>query len=88
MPRANLDVERVAEPLGRGHQEPVPVGDHVADVIGQAAIGEGDVAAPLEDEDFGILVHAAEPRGDEAPPATPPTINTRLDDMMRQKWLG
>ena len=39
------------------------VGDHAADVVGQAAVGERDVAAALEDEDFGVFVHAAQPRG-------------------------
>ena len=60
-------VEEIAEPLGRGHQQLLPVGDHAADVIRQAAVGERDVAAPLEDEDFGVFIHAAEPRGARGP---------------------
>ena len=79
VPGANLDVEQIAEPLGRGHQQMAPVGDHPADVVRQSAVGERDVAAPLEDEDFGRFIHAAEPAAHEAPPATPPTIRTRLD---------
>ena len=61
MARADLDAEEVAEPLGRGHQEPVAALNHFAHVIGQAAIGERDVAAALENEDFSLFVHAAEP---------------------------
>ena len=72
--RADLDAEEVAEPLGRGDQQLPAVGDHAADVIRQAAVGERNVAAPLEDEDFGAFIHAAEPGRARAPPATPPTI--------------
>ena len=70
--------EEVAEPLGRGDQQLPAVGDHAAEIIRQAAIGERHVAAPLEDEDLRVLIHAAEPSSTRAPPATPPTISTRL----------
>ena len=61
VPGANLDVQQIAEPLGRGHHQMAPVGDHPAHVIRQSAVGERDLAALLEDEDFGIFIHAAEP---------------------------
>ena len=38
VPSADLDVEQVAEPLGRGDQQLAPVGDYAADVIRQAAL--------------------------------------------------
>ena len=62
VPRADLDIEEVAESLGRGHQQASAVADGAADVVGQAAVGEGDVAAPLEDVDFRPFVHASQPR--------------------------
>ena len=68
VPGANLDVKQVAEPLGRGDQQLASVGDHAADVVRQPAVGEGDVAASLEDEDFGVFIHAAEPRGARGAP--------------------
>ena len=67
VPRADFDVEEIAEPLGRGHQQPLSIGDRAADVVRQAAVGERDVAGPLEDEDFRPFIHAAEPRGARRP---------------------
>ena len=37
---AGLDTKGVAKPLGRGHQQFGAVGNHAADEVGQAAIGE------------------------------------------------
>ena len=67
VPRADFDVEEIAEPLGRGHQQPLSIGDRPADVVRQAAVGERDVAAPLENEDFRPFIHAAEPCGARRP---------------------
>ena len=67
VPRADFDVEEIAEPLGRGHQQPLSIGDRAADVVRQAAVGERDVAGPLENEDFRPFIHAAEPRGARRP---------------------
>ncbi len=61
VPGADLDLEKVAEPLRRGDEKLPPIGDHAAEIIGQATVGEGDVAATLEDEDFGVFIQAAEP---------------------------
>ena len=43
-------------------QQALPVGDGPADVRGQSAVGEGDVPAPLEEDDLRPLVQTAEPR--------------------------
>ena len=82
VPGADLDAEEVAEPLGRGDQQLPPLGDRAAEVIRQAAVGERDVAAPLENVDFGVFIQAAEPGRARSAPATPPTIRTRFEDMM------
>ena len=68
VPGADLDVEKVAEPLGRGREELFSVGDHPAEVIRQTAIGERDVAAPLENEYFGVFIQAAKPCGARGAP--------------------
>ena len=61
MPRADLDAEDIAEPFGRGHQQFLAVGNRSAHVIRQSAVGERDVAAAFEDENFGEFIHAAQP---------------------------
>jgi putative intracellular protease/amidase len=47
--------------------------DDAAEVVGQAAVGEGHEAVLLEHDDAGAVVHATA-RAAEAPPATPPTM--------------
>ena len=59
---AHVDVERVAQGVGRLQQQLSTVGDLAADVVGQAAVGEGDVLAALEDDDLRGLVEPAQPR--------------------------
>ena len=44
----HVDVERVAQALRSLQEQPIAVGDHLADVIGQTAVGEGDVVSALE----------------------------------------
>ena len=59
----DLDVEPLAEHLRRRHQQRALVGDDVADVVGQSAVGEGHVGPAIEDRDLHRLVEAAQPRG-------------------------
>ncbi len=56
---AHLDAEATQEQLGLGDQELVAVLDLATKVVGQAAVGEGHVRVALEDDDLGVLVHAA-----------------------------
>ena len=67
MPGANFDAEHIAEPLGRGDEQLLAVGDDFAEIIGQAAVGERDIAAALEDDDFRLLVHPPQPRRTRSP---------------------
>lgn len=55
----HVDVERVAQALRSLQEQPIAVGDHLADVIGQTAVGEGDVVSALEDDDLGGLIEPA-----------------------------
>jgi hypothetical protein len=71
VPRADFDVEEIAESLGRGHQQVPSIGDRAADIVGQAAVGERDVAASLEDKDLRPFIHAAEPRRARRPTGHP-----------------
>ena len=49
------------EALRRLEGQVRPVLDHPADVVGQAAVGVGDVSRPLKDHDFRCLVQPAQP---------------------------
>ena len=55
------------------------LGDHPADVVGQAAVGEGDMVAALEEDDLGVLRRRRARAAAEAPPATAPMMTMRLD---------
>jgi hypothetical protein len=63
VPGAHVEVERGLERPGGVQQELRAVGDLVAHVVGQTAVGEGDVLATLEDDDLGGLVEAARAGG-------------------------
>ena len=55
----HLDAEAALEQLWLGDEQLVAIGDLAADVVGQAAVGEGHIRVALEDDDPGVLVHAA-----------------------------
>lgn len=59
---AHVDVERLAQTLGRLQQQATPIGDDPADVVRQTAVGERDVVAPFEHDDLGCLVESARSR--------------------------
>jgi hypothetical protein len=59
----HLDVETLAEEVARRHQQLLLVGDDVADVVRQAAVGERNVGTAIEDDDLHPLVEAAQARG-------------------------
>ena len=56
LPDPHVEVERLAQALGRLHEQAAAIGDHPADEVGQAAVGERDVVAALEHDDLGELV--------------------------------
>ena len=58
-PRPHVQAEPLAEPLGGGDEELVPPRDDLADVVRQAAVGEGDVRPPLEQHDVRAFGQAA-----------------------------
>ena len=60
---ADLDVEALLEHLGLGHEELGAVLDDAAEVVGQAAVGEGDEAVLLEHDDAGLFVQTTGARG-------------------------
>ena len=55
-------LKRIAEQLPRGDQELSLIHDHVAHVVGQAAVGERHVRPPIEEDDLGPLVEPPESR--------------------------
>jgi len=64
----DIDLETGGEALRRLNKQVIPVGDHIADVVGKAAVGVGDILAPLEEDDLRLLVHPAQPgRGGRSP---------------------
>ncbi len=58
---AHVERQRGGQALGGLQQQAVAVGNLTADVVRKAAIGEGDVAAPLEDDDLGRVVEPSHP---------------------------
>ena len=58
----HCDVEALAEHLARRNQQLAFVGDHVADVVGQAAVGEGDIRTAVEDDDLTRLIESSQAR--------------------------
>ena len=59
----HLDIEPLAEPLGRGDQQVLFVSNDVADEVRQSAVRERHVGPAIEDRDLDRLVKAPEPRG-------------------------
>lgn len=57
---ADVDAEASGEPLDALHEEFVAVGNRSADVVGQSAVGIGDILPPLEKHDVRMLVHSAQ----------------------------
>ena len=55
-------LKRSRNSLGRRHEQLALVGDDVADVVRQPAVGEGHVRAAVEDDDLRRLVEPAQPR--------------------------
>src|SRR5690606_31339691 len=59
----HVEVESRAQPLGCLDEEVVGLGDLAAHVVGQTAVGEGDVLPALEDDDLRALVEPARAGG-------------------------
>ena len=59
----HLDIEPLAEHLGRRDQQRALVSNDVADVVRQSAVREGHVGPAIEDHDLHRLVKAPESRG-------------------------
>ena len=59
LPRPHVDAKPASQELRRGDQQLLAIGDLAADIIGQAAVGEGHVFVLLQQDDLGVLVHAA-----------------------------
>jgi glycosyltransferase involved in cell wall biosynthesis len=78
--RAHVEVEFASQPLRCGDQQGLALGDGPADIIGQAAIGEGDVFAALKDDDLGLFIQAAQPRRGRRPAGHAP------DDDVSGHW--
>jgi len=57
---AHVHVETLAHGLGRLDQQFVLGLDHVADIIGQAAVGIGNVFTLFKQDDFGLFIVAAQ----------------------------
>ena len=60
---ADVNIEPAEEHLARGHEQPVLVGDDVADVVGQTAVGKRRVLAAVEDDDLGLFVQPSQAGG-------------------------
>ncbi len=58
---AHLDVEQFLEPCGALQQQPSPLGDRIADVVRQAAVGIRNIIAPFKHDDFCSFVKSFEP---------------------------
>jgi hypothetical protein len=62
----------------RGHQQFRFVGDSIANIVEQTPVRKRWIRSFMEHDNFGLFVEPAQPAAQEAPPATPPTINTLL----------
>jgi hypothetical protein len=49
----DIDIEACAQAFRRLHQQRPSLGDHAANVIGHATVGEGDMRPPLEEHNAG-----------------------------------
>ncbi len=56
--RVHVDVEAVAEQVGRRDEQRLLVLDDVPDVVRQAAVGERDVRPAIEHDDLALLAQA------------------------------
>ena len=63
MADADLDVEALLEHLGLRHEQLGAVLDRAAEVVGEAAVGEGDVGILLQHDDAGVFVQTTGARG-------------------------
>ena len=61
MSHPHIHPEAVKEALRRLEGQGLRVLDHPADVVGQAAVGVGDVPRPLKDHDLRLFVQPAQP---------------------------
>ncbi len=62
MPRAHLDVEPLLEQRGRGQQQLGLVVDHIAHIVGQAAVCKRDVGPAIEKQNLRFLIKAPQAR--------------------------
>mmetsp|Transcript_92993 Transcript_92993/g.268579 ORF Transcript_92993/g.268579 Transcript_92993/m.268579 type:complete len:233 (-) Transcript_92993:2-700(-) len=58
----HVEVEAAPQHLRLGDGQGAPELDLAAEVVGQTAVGEGDIPALLEDRDLYVFAQAAEPR--------------------------
>ena len=58
---AHLEGQRGGQALRRLEQQAVAIGNLTADVVRKAAVGEGDVTAPLKNHDLGRVVEPSYP---------------------------
>ncbi len=56
LPRPYLDVEARPEALRRHHQQALALRNHPTEMVGQAAVGEGDELPTLHHHDLGFLI--------------------------------
>jgi hypothetical protein len=71
---ADINGKTLAHRLGALDQEPRPILDDAAHVVGKAAVGKGDIAAPLKENDLRVFAHASG-LGRRRCPACHPTHN-------------
>ena len=60
---AHIEGQLLGEALRSLQQQALTVRDFTADVVGQPAIGERDIAVALQDDDRGRLIEPPEPSG-------------------------
>ena len=63
VPQQHLDTEALAEQFGRRLQQIPLLRNHLADVIRQPAVGEGDVGAALNQHNTAVVRQTAQARG-------------------------
>ena len=57
----HIDAETAAEAFRRLHRKRALFPDHAANIVGQAAVGIGNIAAPFQHDDFRFFVQTAQP---------------------------
>ena len=63
----HVHIEPAPETLRGLHEQIVPVGDHPADIVRQAAVGIGDILPLFEHDDFGLLRIPSDPGSGSRP---------------------